>query len=1857
MTRRMKKWWFWLLFFLAHFTGSSFALTVDANFTSAATIPVTVASYAATGNTVNLTLGFAPATGTNLTLVKNTGIGFIQGTFSNLAQGQQVDLSYGGKSYQFVTNYYGGSGNDLVLHWQNTGVVDSAKFQLDSKLVVSVSAGASHNLALCSDGMVVAWGANGSGQLGKDGPNSRSNPVSVNQTGGLSGKTVVSVSGGSSLSLALCSDGTVAAWGANGSGQLGNGSMMTNSSVPVLVNHTGVLSGRTVVAISAGPTNSVGGSHNLALCSDGTVVAWGANESGQLGNGSMTNSSVPVLVNQTGVLNGKTVVAVFAGSRHSLALCSDGTVTAWGDNGSDQLGNGTTFNSSIPVLVDQTGVLSGKSVVALAAGNSHSLALCSDGTLAAWGANGSGQLGDGSTFNSSVPVLVNQTGVLNGKTVVAVFTGGRHSLALCSDGTVAAWGANEFGQLGNGTSFFERKPLLLNRTGYLNGKTVVAVSAGSEHSLALCSDGTVAAWGRGGGGRLGNGSTTSSSVPVMVSQIGVLSGKTVVEVSAGGGHNLALCSDGRVAAWGLNSSGQLGNGSTADIYVPVFINQAGVLSGKTVVAVSAGGVHSLALCSDGTVAAWGLNSSGQLGNGSTTNSSVPVLVDQTGVLSGKIVVAVSAGGSHNLALCSDGTLVAWGYNGDGQLGNGSTTNTSVPVLVKQSGVLSGKKVVGVSAGNRHSLALCSDGTVAAWGGNWIGQLGNGSTTSSSVPVMVNQTGALSGKTVVDVSSGADHSLALCSDGTVAAWGLNSSGQLGNASTAYSSVPVLVNQTGVLSGKIVVAVSAGGFHNLALCSDGTVAAWGYNGDGHLGDGSMTNTSVPVLVNQSGFFSSKVSAGGDGSLSIIGLSALAQSTLSSLVVSDMPIAPSFLPDVKTYEVSVPSAKSFITISSTAENPTAAIYINGKKAISGSASSPISLRFGVNVVYVVLIAENGSIRTVYVVNIGRFSDVASLSGLALSSGMLSPVFSPTTTAYAVSVLNTVSSITMTPTMTDTTASVKINGNVVTSGSASQTIPLSVGSNTITAYVTAQNGTTTNAYTVTVIRAASNVSALSSLVISDGSMSPIFASDTLNYTASVANSISAITVTPTTTNAFATVRVNGTLVASGSASQSLPLNVGSNTINVIGTAQDGTTTSAYTLLIKRFSNVATLSSLALGRGTMSPGFSTNTTNYTAAVANTITSVTVTPTLTESTATVRVNGALVTSGNASQSIPLGVGSNVISIVGIAQDGTTTSMYTINVFKYQLALVNAGIAEGGAFATSWDTGDVTKAMLTATPLTGFLFASWTGDASGNTNPLTITMNSDKTVGATFVRDFSDSDGDGLTAYDELLIYGTNPAVFDSDGDGLSDGWELGIGRFSIVTGSFTWQQARDDARGKGGDLASFPTEDRWNRAMQNLGVNPFERFTGLWIGASDAMVEGTWLWVNGEAFSYSSWGSDRPSLTTGSTLDFAEVSGGGGAEIGKWYDRSSSAIREGYLLETGYATSPLVPDADGDGLNDGQELAAGTNPGIVDTDADGLSDGQEVNLTKTNPKMADSNSDGINDANSDQDGDGLNNLAEITEYSTNPIKVDTDGDGLRDDFEIGFGRFALVSTRLTWSQAKADAATRGGHLATFTSAVEYERMREKIGIFSLDALDGAWVGASDEGVDGTWQWANGEQSGNFVIPWGTGRPSNLNGNTLDYSEISGGDGTEIWKWYDRTTATTRASYILETGFPTDPLIADTDGDGISDGLETSRGLMPTIADMDGDGWNDGVEQDFGGNPRSASILPIFQCKLNTAPVGNQWILRFPAAIGQVYTIEVSENLSSWNSLESNITGSGNIVTRAYPFTPALPKLYFRVKQN
>ncbi|MCF7731122.1 MAG: cadherin-like beta sandwich domain-containing protein [Akkermansiaceae bacterium] len=472
-------------------------------FNSASDVPVTANGFVADGYPVNIILNYAPTPGTVLTMVNNTGLGFIDGTFSNLARGQLIGLTYNGVTYDFVVWYHGGGGNDLVLRWAAT--------------------------------RVVAWGSNNFGQLGDTTTTRRLVPAPVDATGVLAGKTITAVSEGYLHSLALCSDGTLAAWGYNVYGQLGNSSAVA-SSVPVAVDRSGVLAEKAVIAIAAGPF------HNLALCSDGTVAAWGYNNYGQLGTGDTATSRVPVLVAPTGALAGKQVVAVAAGAYHSFALCDDGTLAAWGFNDDGELGDGSTNTSPTPVAVDTSGALAGKRIASLSTGLYHTLALCSDGTLFTWGYDNHGQLGANSLVSSKVPVAIGGFGALAGKAVSSVRAGGSHSLALCTDGTLSAWGWNNDGQLGVAGLTQSSIPVAIDMGAVTASTTLAQIAVGGNHSLALGADGRLLAWGDNAGGQLGDNSLTQSAVAVAVDLSGLAEGARCMTEASGSAahHNLAV---------------------------------------------------------------------------------------------------------------------------------------------------------------------------------------------------------------------------------------------------------------------------------------------------------------------------------------------------------------------------------------------------------------------------------------------------------------------------------------------------------------------------------------------------------------------------------------------------------------------------------------------------------------------------------------------------------------------------------------------------------------------------------------------------------------------------------------------------------------------------------------------------------------------------------------------------------------------------------------------------------------------------------------------------------------------------------------------------------------------------------------------------------------------------------------------------------------------------------------------------------------------------------------------------------------------------------------------------------------------
>ncbi|HUI05158.1 MAG TPA: MBG domain-containing protein, partial [Acidimicrobiales bacterium] len=356
---------------------------------------------------------------------------------------------------------------------------------------------------------------------------------------------------------------------------------------------------------------------------------------------------------------------------------------SWGDNSAGQLGTGNTVNSTTPTKVQ---LPTGVTATAAAAGADFSLAVGSDGNLYAWGDNGNGQLGNNSTTSSTTPVVV---AMPSGVTATSVAAGAAHSVALGSNGKVYDWGYNGFGQLGNASTTNSNHPVVAALPA---GTTVVAVAAGQDMSEAMTAGGLVYAWGDGATGALGDGKNVNETIPVEVNVA------SVTALAAGGYHSLVIAA-GTVYAYGYGAFGQLGNGAVKNAATRVKVD---LPTGVNGTAVAAGLYFSMAIGSNHRLYAWGDNTYGQLGNGTETSSSEPVLVNMP---AGVTPVSIAAAAYSAYAIGSDGNLYAWGYNGLGGLGNGNTTDSATPVQVALSPVAKPPNAVSSGSSASHAFSI------------------------------------------------------------------------------------------------------------------------------------------------------------------------------------------------------------------------------------------------------------------------------------------------------------------------------------------------------------------------------------------------------------------------------------------------------------------------------------------------------------------------------------------------------------------------------------------------------------------------------------------------------------------------------------------------------------------------------------------------------------------------------------------------------------------------------------------------------------------------------------------------------------------------------------------------------------------------------------------------------------------------------------------------------------------------------------------------------------------------------------------------------------------------------------------------
>ena len=754
--------------------------------------------------------------------------------------------------------------------------------------------------AFISNGTVYVFGKNESGQLGLNDTASRFTPQPIKSI------TIpaVAVAVGADFTVVVLQDGTAVAFGNNGSGQLGDGTSIKRYT-PVVV--TGLPVGKLISSVS------VGQSFVIYLMTDGTAYGFGSGELGQLGNGLsnvVNTTSQQFIIPTSGISAGSPIARIICGSYHTVAILQNGVTVLSGSNTSGQLGSDP---SVVTRVLTPGPLANFGPCVSAACGNDFTILIKDDGTVASMGNNTYGQLGRTGVSYTITNVAGISNEINNGTSIAAnrglsmkVSAGFEHTVVVSYTGKVYVFGRNTNGQLGIGPDTTSvATPTLLSS---LSSNVVNAIACGKYHTLVMVVGdvatpaNSIFGFGLNANGQLGDLQNEINLLGVPANQLvsirwfpvsvleddkikkikifcsrsnssSIVKNNTVLSsgfrygltsslryqpetnglenisvntIGAGYNNKIILDNTGKLYTWGYNFYGQLGDGTTVNKNKPTLINT-GAIADKVIVSIAVGYFHTMALDNTGKVYAWGNNGYGQLGNGNTTQQNTPILIN-TGAIADKVIVSIVCGGYHTMVLDNTGKVYAWGLNTSGQLGNDNTAQQNTPVLIN-TGAIANKVIVSIACGWAFTTALDNTGKVYGCGYNGSGQLGDDTTVNKNTLILIN-TGAIANKVIVSVSCGSENIIFLDNSGKLYSCGNNLTGQLGNGNTTQQNTPILIN-TGAIANKIIVSIACVGYNTMVLDNNNNVYTWGYNLYGQLGDGTVVDKYLPILVSSTIF----------------------------------------------------------------------------------------------------------------------------------------------------------------------------------------------------------------------------------------------------------------------------------------------------------------------------------------------------------------------------------------------------------------------------------------------------------------------------------------------------------------------------------------------------------------------------------------------------------------------------------------------------------------------------------------------------------------------------------------------------------------------------------------------------------------------------------------------------------------------------------------------------------------------------------------------------------------------------------------------------------------------------------------------
>jgi alpha-tubulin suppressor-like RCC1 family protein len=678
-----------------------------------------------------------------------------------------------------------------------------------------VAAGKGHTCAIDLDGRLFCWGLNEYGELGRE-----STQYELDEVQQIGDKRWRSIVTGYQLTCGIQTDDSLWCWGNNATGAFGDGTTVSSAtpkrrggtwkSVSATFQHTCAIAsddalwcwGRndggqvgigtdvliaapSVLAIASPRWVSAGATSTCAIDVDGALWCWGQNDNGQLGNGAFSaqpeRSPIRIGSDQWQVVD---VDAGFA-----CGITAGGRLRCWGTGAAGQLGDGMMMPSATPMAVlvedfDRT------DWVEVAAGNSHACARTAAGQLYCWGNSSTGQLGRDGDY--AVPTPIEITGELPW---AAVATGESHTCAIAADRSLFCMGGDGSGQLGDGgTSLSTPTPIAGDWQ---------SVSSGRHHTCALDRQGHAFCAGFNYSGELGDGTRESRD------ELGQVGSDVWTSIAPGTSHTCGI-NAGNAWCWGSNYFGQLGTGMLQPSTTPVFIRDANEISAS---------LHTCALSGNGLFSCWGLNTQGQVGNGSTAVA-VPMPYQYTSAF----WLAIATGEVHTCAADnSNGTISCWGSNTYGQLGLGHNNSVTMPSQTTTRGIQ-------IAAGASHTCVVQSTGDAYCWGANYDGQLALPDLPMTNVPTKIPDQWSM-------LAAGSYHTCGIRLDNTLWCWGSNNRGQLGDGTRTRRTTPQQVG-----TDKDWVSVSAGAQSTCAIKDPNALLCWGDNNFGQLANGDAWRTSL-------------------------------------------------------------------------------------------------------------------------------------------------------------------------------------------------------------------------------------------------------------------------------------------------------------------------------------------------------------------------------------------------------------------------------------------------------------------------------------------------------------------------------------------------------------------------------------------------------------------------------------------------------------------------------------------------------------------------------------------------------------------------------------------------------------------------------------------------------------------------------------------------------------------------------------------------------------------------------------------------------------------------------------------------------